>query len=185
MKHCDYCGHDNKAEAQYCGCCGGCFVPPTASVSPVSPRSRKAKIGGLLLVLLFVLLLGLLSPLSTVLLRPYDAARLKIFAYKIAGTDRVVATAMGRSLAVEIKGPDVPKIVREVSSAKSARLQLGKGYACIFGVKATFYRGTNALDFVEMCGSLLMFHNGAPYEYGPGALRDSIYNPVIADVLNR
>ena len=147
--------------------------------------NNKAKVGGLVLGLLLIFLLGLLSPLSTVFLKPYDAARLKMFADKIAGTDRVVATAMGRSLALEIKGSDVPRIVREVSSARSARLALGKGYACTFGVKATFYKGTNALDFVEMCGSLFMFHNGAPYGYGPGVLRDSIYNPVMAAVLNQ
>ena len=119
--------------------------------------SIKAKLGGLLLGLVLLVLLGLLSPLSTVLLKPYDAARLKTFAQKIAGVDRVVATHIGKPIAVEIKGADVATILREVSEARSARPAPGTDYACIFAVKATFYRGTNALDYIEMCGSLFMF----------------------------
>lgn len=154
------------------------------SVSQAPTMSSKARIGGLLLGLVLLALFGLLSPVSTALLKPYDDARLKAFAHKVAGADRVVATHIGKAVAVEIKDAGIATIIREVSDARTARLAPGKDYACVFGVKATFYKGTNVLDFIEMCGSLFRFHNGAPYEYGTGALIDLIYRPVIAAVNN-
>ena len=129
----------------------------------------------------FLLLLGVFSPFSAVLCKPYDVARLAMFARRIADADRVVGTHIGhigKSATVEIRGDDLVKVIREVSSASPARPPLGTGYACIFAVKATFYRGTNALDDISMCSSLFLFHNGAPYKYRPGALRDLLYTPV-------
>jgi hypothetical protein len=130
-------------------------------------------------VAVLLLLLGLFSPVSTVLCKPYDVARLAMFARKIADADRVVGTYIGKSVTVEIKGHDLLTVIGEVSSGHPARPPLGRDYACIFAVKATFYRGTSALDSLEMCGSLFLFHNGAPYEYAPGALKDLLYAPVM------
>jgi hypothetical protein len=126
-----------------------------------------------------LLLLILFTPFSTVLCKPYDVARLAIFARKITAADRAVGTYVGKSLSTEIRGDDLLRVIKEVSSAHSARPSLGTDYACVFAVTATFYRGSNVLDNIEMCSSLFLFHNGAPYEYGPGALKDLLYTPVI------
>ena len=130
-------------------------------------------------VTVFLLMLGLFSPFSTVLCKPYDVARLAMFARKIADADRVVGTHIGKSVAAEIRGDDLHRVIKEISSAHPARPPLGTGNACVFAVTATFYRGSSALDNIKMCGSLFLFHNGAPYEYGPGALKDLLYTPVM------
>jgi hypothetical protein len=130
-------------------------------------------------VTVFLLLLGLFSPFSTVLWKRYDVVRLAMFAHKIAHADRVVGTRIDKSVSAEIRGDDLPRVISEVSSAHPARSPLGTANACIFAVAATFYRGSNALDNIKMCGSLFLFHNGAPYEYGPGALKELLYTPVM------
>src|SRR5260370_4934449 len=85
-------------------------------------------------VTVFLLLLGLFSPFSTVLWKPYDVARLAVFARKIADADRVVGTHIGKSVTAEIRGDDLLRVIREVSSAHPARPPLGTGYACVFAL---------------------------------------------------
>jgi|SRR5437899_1842192 hypothetical protein len=102
-----------------------------------------------------------------------------MFVHRIADADRVVGTYAGSPVSVTITGEDAKRVVRAVSSSSPARPGFGRDWACAFMVKATFFRGTNALDDIEMCGSLfLLHHTKPPYRYDSGALRDFVYTPV-------
>jgi hypothetical protein len=144
--------------------------------------SHKAKCPVVVLVLLIVAVLWcLFLPTPSIVFKPYDSARLAIFVRRVADTDRVVGTYTGSFVSVTVTGEDAKKIARAVSSASPARPGYGMDWACIYAVKATFLKGTNVLDDIEMCGGLfLLHHTDPPYRYDSGALKDLVYIPVTA-----
>ncbi len=111
--------------------------------------SDKIKFRLVLLVLLLITV-GLclcLGPISiNSIIRPYDTARLAMFALRIDGADRVVATRPGSSVSLTLTGEDAKKITRAVSSAvldavASAGNPNPKFEGTLkFSDKATFYK---------------------------------------------
>ena len=108
----------------------------------------------------------------------YDATRLKIFSRRIAGADRVVATWTGSSVRLTFTGDDAGKIVRAVSSAVSGRMP-DKEFMCMYEARATFYRGTNDLGQIGMCGSLFLIKRNPPFIDGTGMLESLVYTPTL------
>jgi len=124
--------------------------------------SNKIKFRLVLLVLLLITVGLCVAPLSMddLMLR-YDAARLAIFAHRIAGADRVVGTCSGSSASLTFTDDAAQKIVRAVSSAVSARMPR-KEFALAYTGRATFYRGTNVLGQIEVADSLFLLKSSQP-----------------------
>jgi hypothetical protein len=106
----------------------------------------------------------------------YDAARLAIFAHRIANADRVVGTWSGSSASLTLTGDDAQKIVRAVSSAVSARMP-DKQFALLYPERATFYKGTNVLGQIGMAGSLFLVNHSEP-PFGSRLLSTMISTPL-------
>lgn len=140
----------------------------------------KSRIIFLVVALVIIVLWSLFLPFPTFVYRPYDAARLAIFAHRIADTDRIVATHARNSVSLTVTGDDARKIVRSVASASPARPSFGTDWACIYDVKATFLIGTNVVDDIEMCSPLfLLHHSKPPFRDVTGLLRDIVYAPFL------
>lgn len=113
-----------------------------------------------------------------IIMRQYDAARLARFARRIAATDRVVATCVeDRSIRLTFMGDAAKRVAGAVSSGGSARLP-GAEFAAAYDVFATFYRGSNVLGQIKLCGSLfLLDSNESPCI--SGSLEAAVYKPVL------
>jgi len=134
-----------------------------------------------LFVIPFVIVIWLLFlPVPRIVFKPYDSARLTLFALRISDADRVVGTMAHSSVSVTVTGEDAQKVVKQVTWASSARPPFGTDWACSYYVTATFFKGTNALTDIQMCGSLFLLHHSAPpYRYDSGALKDLVYTPLM------
>jgi hypothetical protein len=142
--------------------------------------SGKARFPVAVVVLLiFAMFWCLFLPTPSFVFKPYDSARLAMFVHRVADADRVVGTYARASVSVTVTAEDAKKIVRAVSSATPARPGYGKDWACVYDIKATFFKGTNALDYIEMCEGLFLLHDTKPpYRYDSGALKDLVCVPV-------
>ena len=130
---------------------------------------------GLVIIVFWLLCL----PVLRFVFMPYDAARLAPVAHRIADADRIVGTYARSSVSVTVRGDDAKRIIRAVSSGSPARPSFGMDWACIYDVKATFFKGTNVLDDIEICSSLfLLHHSKPPFRDDTGLLHDIVYAPV-------
>jgi hypothetical protein len=132
-----------------------------------------------------IFLLPVLVVLVVVLAKPtlglYDSLRLARFAHRIADTDRIVTTFARSSVSLTITGDDAKKVVRAVSSASSDRPPFGMASSCSFMARATFFRGTNVLDDIEICSSLFLIHETEPPFRDDSKLLDTaVYQPIAA-----
>jgi hypothetical protein len=143
------------------------------------PKLRLA----FLLPLLIIVGLCVGVPLIRFVLREYDTTRLAKFAHRIADTDRIVGTYARSSVSLTLTGDDARKVVRAVSSAKSDRPPFGMKSSCSFFGKATFFRGTNVLDHIEMCGSLFLIHYSEPPFRDDTGLLDTLVNTPLVKAL--
>lgn len=110
----------------------------------------------------------------------FDGVRLEQFAHRIADTDHIVATYSQSSVSLTVTGDNAKKVVRAVSSAKSDRPPLGHSNICRLMAKATFFKGTNVLDNIEMCSSLfLISHGKCPYRDDTGLLKAVVFTPIV------
>jgi hypothetical protein len=140
--------------------------------------SYRIKFRLVLLVLLLItvsLCVGSLS-INGIKLK-YDAARLSIFAHRIAGADRVVGTRSGSSVSLTYRGDDTQKIVRAVSSAVSLRMP-NKEFAVAYIESATFYKGTNVLGRIRMAGSLFLVGETYGPPFGSRLLEITVSTPL-------
>ncbi len=129
------------------------------------------------ILIVVVLCVGYLS--KNFVLRQYDAARLSRFAHRIADADHIVASFYRSSVSLTLTGDNATKIVRAVSSASSARMP-NEEFACKYDLKATFYRGTNVLGDIQMCGSLFLLNWGQPPFFDYSELLDTaVYTPAL------
>jgi len=111
------------------------------------------------------------------ILRLYDAARLEVFAHRIASADRVVGIWADSPVALTFTGDDAQKIVRAVSSAASARMPNSE-FALAYSGRAAFYRGTNVLGHILFADSLFLLKTSEP-PFGSRLLDTMISTPLI------
>jgi len=140
-----------------------------------SPKSRSMRLLG---VLLCVVLWFLLLPVPRFVFAPYDAARLKMLARRIADADRVVGSQYDSKTTLTLTGSEARIIVQAVSSAVSRRPPWGLASSCSFIPRVTFYKGAKVLDYVSICGSEFVIHGGQPYQDDTGALDKLIAEPL-------
>ncbi|HWI57091.1 MAG TPA: hypothetical protein VNZ22_07680, partial [Bacillota bacterium] len=125
----------------------------------------------LLLLLLIVLVIYGGVWLTTFGVEMLSAVRFGAFTHRIASADHVVvANSSARPQAFKIGGEDAKRLVRAVSCAKRYISRPGLEDASIYGDKATFFAGTNALGCIQACGRLFMV-NGKKYQDDTGVVR--------------
>ena|ERR1035438_3138867 len=139
----------------------------------------KSRVTFVVVVLVISVLWFLFLPVPRFVFEPYDSARRAMFAHRIADTDRIVATYAGSSVSLTVTGDDAKKVVQAVSSATSDRPPFGMANACSFMAKATFFKGTNILDHIEICSSLFLIHySEPPFQDDSGLLDTVVCSPV-------
>jgi hypothetical protein len=141
--------------------------------------NKKIELRFVFLVLILIIVGLCVGHLSkNFVMRQYDAARLANFANRIADADRIVGTYPQTSVSLMLTGDNARKGIQAVSSAVSARMPNSE-FACLYDVKATFFKGTNVLGEIRMCGPLfLLNHDQPPFVDGSGLLETVIYTPV-------
>ena len=125
----------------------------------MNKKTKTRLIGFVLLLAIVGLCVSYLARFG--ILRLYDAARLDIFAHRIASADRVVGIWADSPVALTFTGDDAQKIVRAVSSAASARMP-DKEIALKYSGRATFYRSTNVLGHILFADSLFLLKTTEP-----------------------
>lgn len=113
-------------------------------------------------------------------LRKYDATRLDVFVHRITGADRIVGIFMHSSGSVTIAGDDVQKVVQAVASSSSARPPAGTAWTCLYDVKAMFFKGTNLLGDVELCGPMFLYDGSEPPFRDYTGVLDALVNAPIS-----
>lgn len=112
------------------------------------------------------------------IMRQYDVVRLRSFAHRIAETDRVVATCLeDRSIRLAFTGDAMKQLVEAVSSSPSARLPDAE-FPAAYDVSAAFYKGSNLLGQVRLCGSLFLL-DGNESPFFSDSLETKLYKPVL------
>jgi len=146
------------------------------------PKSRVK----FFVVLVIVVFWFICLPVPSFLFAPYDAARLAMFAHRIAGADRVVGTYLKSSVSLTLTGEDARRLTKAVSTASSDRPPYGRASSCSFLGQATFFKGTNLLDHIEICSSLFLIHNSQPpFQDDSGSLDALIYTPITRAIYDR
>ncbi len=99
------------------------------------------------------------------MLRAYDNWCLARFARRLADTDRIVATTIvDKSVSVVLTGNGAKRVVEAVSTGGSIRTPPEVEPPALYGTRATFYHGTNALGDIRLCASLFLIpHSKAPF----------------------
>ena len=141
-------------------------------------RLPKLRTTRLLVVLLCTVFWFFFLPVPRFLFAPYDAARLKLLAHRIANADRVVGSRRESKITLILTGSDARTVVQAVSSASSRRPPWGLASSCSFTTRVTFYRGADVLDHISICSSEFVIHYGQPYEDDTGALDRLIELPL-------
>ena len=138
MWTCPKCGE--KIEDQF-DSCWNCAGKQDASATNTWPFER---------ILIVFIGLCVAIPLSIYFLHVIGYSR---FCHRIAEADRAVVTVQGYPGNRTITADKVRKIVQAIGSAQRDR----ETYAAAFAYRTRFYRGTNYLGEVLICGDLFLF----------------------------
>jgi hypothetical protein len=142
--------------------------------------TSKSRVGIFAVVSGIIVFWVLFLPVPIFIFVPFDSARLAAFRHRIADADRVVGTHASSAVSVTLTGDDAVRLIRAVSSASSHRPPYGMASSCSFLGKATFFKGTNILDHIEICSSLFLIHyNEPPFQDDSGLLDTLVYTPVV------
>ena len=106
----------------------------------------------------------------------YPLAR---FARRIASADRVVVSMKQGAVSINILGDDAKRVIQAVSSAKGERPPWGMSDACIYDVKITFFKGSEALGDILSCTQLFIV-SGKKYRDETGDLGRLAVSPAHA-----
>ena len=106
------------------------------------------------------------------------------FARRIASADRAVASMKHGAVSITITGEDAKQLVQAVSSAKRERPPWGMTDACIYDVRITFFKGTEALGDILSCTRLFIV-SGKKYRDETGVLGKLAVSPVQAAYVER
>lgn len=149
--------------------------------APGKTRNRLAAVSVITIILL--VLFALTDHGRLIILQQFDAIQLMSFAGKIDDADSATATvSAASSVHLTFTGAELQKILRGISSGKSARMP-DAGYMSSAFATVSFRQGTNIVGQADLRGAaglaqLFSIRGGPQFFDGTGLLNETVFTPL-------